>query len=550
MQEGYDQIVFAWAGESSGRGYQIIAATEGLSRDDLNFASSNALPNSFSTGDFRSCIRGYILPSGKLSVSFIASAGKDLLGRSGTYYSHSIIFPSSAISNGELFLSDLYKSFVKDEKSIDILIQAFKGRIISLPPIIVERNSMQQRPVHDVFKSGNILAALLQHLFKGGTNIVIGIDGEVSGYTEFMITDLIYRLIPGDILPISFSTFSNAYPTEFSVFRVIFAPSKKLMDGTFSSQHYLLIDPTGAYFPYNPSHITDQLRELADYLLNGNMNRVRSIYEKYGVYRTSSGSLERIRFAVLEASMEENPVLPTIIRLYENPIDPTLRQKYRSYLIKAGKDPKNLDQYVSYFETVVSDSTEQDTFNRNFEEGFRMILAIDNKEAIDRFMKSVIHTSRVKRFTPQYNLLFNSFLEHKSDRVDQALSGFIAGNPAVLDDWVKYVSRRGEFVPFSEITPILDMMDDRKSIRKFVESVYFKANVDHGTKECIEFLTEYMKSDRFEPDTGLDIYKSLIKKVKSSVSNSEKEMVLSFAQDLKEKGIEQKDLDKLAGKLK
>lgn len=543
------QFVYAWAGEGSKRGYQIIAASGDISRDDLNYASLNALPASFSTGDFLSSIRAYFLPSRKLVISYIAPAGKDLLGRPGTYYNHSLVVPVDVIRNRSVTLTDLFANFVKDDRSISYLIQSFQGTLVPLPAINVEPQE-KSLSVTSIFKNQRVFSILLQHLFKQGSNIIIGVEKDMTEAQDYLAIDGIFQTLPADLLPLTFSTFSNAYASDFSLFRIIFTPMKRVRSNTFPPNQYLVVDPSGSYFPYNTSSISSQISKLSQYLLQDRTDLCHSILEKYKSYGNVATPFKRIQFAVLEKEMEDNPDIGTVFELYEKPLDSSMRLRYRNRLVELGKLPENLNKYIDHFNSLVSGSVDQPSFDANYREAAGMVLGTGDLQSIKRFLSTTIDTARTKRFTPDYTVIFSAYSTTASDEVKRALREYIVEKHGVLDEWTKYIIKQGNFVPFSEIKSFVEAMSDRKTSRKFVETVFFKINEKSELPRCTEFLKEYLGSDRFELDVGFDIFKILLKKARNAPSTREREDVLSLSAAFKEKGKSETELAKLVDKVK
>ncbi len=543
------QLVYAWAGEGSKRGYQVIAASNDIARDDLNYAALNALPTSFSTGDFQSSIRAYILPSKKYAISYVAPAGKDLLGRPGTYYGHTLTLKRETFSKEGISLADLFDSFVKDERSISYLIESFKGNLVPLPGINVELRKSRDSAA-SVFKSLPPLTAILQHLFKIGENIVIGVEKDMTDAKEFNIVDSIFSLIPNDLLPLTFSTFSNSYNSDFSIFRIIFVPMKRVRSNTFNPSQYLVIDPSGSYNPYSAQDFSPQIQKLANYLLKDEKDLVSAIYSKYESYGYAVNPHTRIQYAVKEFEIERNPNLNSVFRLYERPLDSEMQRKYKMKLIELAKIMDNLKPLGEHFNSLVAGSVDQTQFDRNFREASEMMIGTGDKNSIRQFLSKSFETARTKRFALDYQSVFNLYTGNKEEIAKTAIGEFILEVPGVLDEWLKYSVKKGSFLAYGGISSILEMVNDRKVARKMVETVFFKIDERYELSSCLEFLKDYLNSDRFELDSGFEIYKSLLKKAKSSPSSKEREEVVSLSSVFVQRGKKESDVSKLVDKVK
>lgn len=538
------QFVYAWGGEGTKRGYQVIAATSDIPKNDLVFFAMNAFPVSFSTGDFENALRVYLLPSGRLCFSYIAPAGQDLLGRSGTYYNHSIVAERTEFTIESISISDILSQFVVDQREISFLIQSFKGDIIQLPKINVSHNNNVQEPV-TFFKSPKALALLLQHILGGGSRIILASNNVREGMNCVGIMDALWQIIPREIGFLPFTSFSNNYQGDYVLFKIVFVEQSRMSNGQFPSTQFLLIDPSGSYFPYDQSYVSTFFITLAKQILQGNRTYMKDIYDKASEYQSNANLAKKCEFAIAEKDLELSPNASTALYLYANPIDLSAKNRITSVLVSLGKTQESRSQIMHYFMQLVDSANNTENFKKNSHESLEIVSRLGDVDSFKNIILHIIQVGKMKRFDPDFNDVFNMVHSFQLTSEIDIFGSLMARDRALTDEWIKYLSKNLIEIKYKDIAGILAASADRKTSKKIIQA-FFKVIQNYQITYQVAFVREYLNSEFRDMQIISEMFEDIAKKGRKSNNALERDQIVKLFADIKEYPVSSEDLERMA----
>jgi hypothetical protein len=557
------QVIYAWAGSSTSRGYQVIGASQGLQPADLQYLSYYSLPTSFSVGDFTTCERHFILPSGNHAFNFVSEGGSDLLGRKGVYYSHTIIVPQKELYSGKVDPMDIENKFVKDKSEIMPVIEAFHGDIINMPVIKIPSHMNKQVKLNRVvsyFKSDLTLSFLIDRLLRGGTNILLSVSETQIKNSTYEIFSELLKCLPNRYLLSTYSTFSNNLLTESKMFSMIQFPASKIGSTLANPSQYLVIDPFGTYFPYkNPYAGTNSVTPgqfLAKAILSENVEDIVQFSVLFNSYPDNIDSYSKSSYAVSEMIFAENRSLQYAFMLVTSAITKQRRDKYLQSLVDLINSATDLEYLKNFFLNTIKGTTDTGAIGSLINEAINVFYGIMSKESssmslnntgkvssqtikdqITDMIKKIILDMNTRKIEYNYMDIF-SLMSGEDLTPDSYLVSLLSENEYLYDLWINnFLMKNRDKAGIKVIQPLLESAKDKKEIKRIFTNVYKKIWKDTSLRRKYELIKSFIFLDRTDLDVAFDIYRDMLKDLRNEPSKEIFDSVIDLRNDFIDLGM-------------
>lgn len=537
-----DQLLYGWAGSGSRQGYQPVAASSGVTTGELRYIELHAMPVSFMPGDFDSCIRKYVLPSGRITISFVKNAGRDELGRTGAYYAHFIIIPGAYGASNTTAVPAVIEALIKDPEEAYYVIRSFGTELMELPQLRIPGGIMRGRSEpRRIFASPDDFAAFLFGISSRAHTVVMTVPE--GSDTSLLFTELNSMLspLPSLFSAASITTYSGSIPDETSLFNVFLLPVY-LARGNIPENGRTLLFENGAL--QSPHHKAERFLELSNAIWNSDSRSLSRFSALLDDIPTGIAFDSRIRYAMAELKFEKDGAMDDAVWLLQNAPSEEYRSRYhsklRAFVDRAGNFGKLSELYLQKLRS--SGSGEADGVL------IESLLLLSFNKDMDIVSSYLNDTFKVySTLGDQYPFLgVFDCLTGRDGKHHSGLCRFIQENKTAFRRYVAdFLPSGGRYKGFSQVRCIVTAIADEKKASSLVRSIFYRGISEYDLRQRLEFIEDYVDSTSFGLQLAYEMMKDTAKEARRSEDESVRKRFRFLMEKLVDRGLQEKETDKL-----
>lgn len=530
------QLYYRWSGRGRKRGYQVVAASPGISREDAEYIEAHALPVSFSHDSFNRCLRAYMLPSGSTAVSVVQNAGDDELGRRGSYYSHFIIVPPLGIEK-KIRAEHAIESIIRSMDSYPSHASEEEEGVSEVPVLDIGTGGRFSMPdVSRYFGSASELGYFIAALTQPEMAVVYTTDGNrEEAFADMLSLISILPLHPADL---SITTYSASIADERNLFRVF------LLDGSDRSASPVamstavfrngeLLNGTGAPLP-------EWIEGLSAMIFGGDMERVSKVLRRSMGFAGTLNPGQRLSWSYNEHMFQSEPTVEGALQLYETAPDNSERMKYLSH---AGEIQKTKEQCRKVSLLFLQRMSEADPEEADSILSDSMI-ALGNCPSHDILVSHVDSAMAAYRknreLFPYYGVL--SSLKDKPETIAGLASSY---GGTMRQEIGEFIAMENLYSSPGYILDIAGRIDDRRSRNRFITHVFSHSFPDESWEHRASFVESYISSECLDHEVAGRMVSALFKESVKNHDENGRERIRGMISTMESTGIPEKYYSKL-----
>lgn len=535
------QVLYGWAGSGSRKGYQVIGYSGGISMEEVKYLEMNAMPQSFSPGDFEQCLRRYTTPEGNIAFSYVRNAGRDDLGRIGAYYVHFIVVPYSSGEAG-FDAASVVESFLADAEEASYIMRNFTGDPIPLPEIRIGGPGRIPVP-SGIFLSRDDLAAFLNALARGDVPVYYEAqDGKDSLRRCFIDLSRFIEDLPSSFPAVNITTYSSRPMDEFPFFRIFLLAGNGAVESASPGVPHLSI--SGGKVRAGPGAVADpEFLALAGFMWD-HRDRYLQFRTRFDALPAASGALFRVQYAMREVEFSSSRDMDLALSLILDAPSGEVESAYMSELVPLLENEADYGKASRMFLDRLEASSPSD-ISQVLLSSIGILSMSPLSAPMAAFLKeaSAIYSRLGDRFP--YAEVFH-VLSDKDGIPSTGLSRFLLEDRAAFRRFVLDVLASGNgYRSYGQVASTIGGATDREQSGDMADFIFFKAVAANDTMIQIDFLEKYFQSGNFDPDTGARIFKEVAKGTRRNRDPESTRMLRSFLVKLADSGIQERTRLKL-----
>lgn len=541
---GAEQVIYGWAGTDTRKGYQIVAASGGMSEEDLRYIDQNPLPVSFVPGSFDNCIRKYLLPSGGLAYSYVKNAGRDQFGRSGVYYAHFIAVSHESWMNPAFRETGVLEQFVRDPEEAGYILHNFNQKRLELPGLQIR----SQKPGSDstanaIFENSSDMAFFLFVLSLNQYNLVLTVPRNMDAERMLVSISGILHFLPPLYWNASITTYSSSVYDEGPLFRIFIVDPSEPGSGKISGNNIIRF-MDGKPEAVSGLTVPSEFIRIAELIRANGRQSLNRIWEFLASTDSNIDLITRMRYAVNEHTFSTTGDLD--MALYLARWAPTPHKaaeysgKFKSLIKTDGDFQKVRDHYTSMLK-----ESERGEINRVFTDSVIVLSGTGRENLLANYLGTAQEV--FVKFGDPFPLaeIFKT-LTGKDGKPSESLADFLSRNRKSFKAYVQdHMLLAGKFKGFEQVVPVIEKIRDPEERAESVRYIFSKGLDGCTLAEKADFIKAYSQYGRMDPEVCGNMIREISKATRKSTDQSIRDALKGIIELLQSKGFTEKGSLKL-----